>query len=196
LFPPITKYFLLEKQKDALRDKPVTFIIGTIGPGWKIFLTLSRKTMEHIPPSPLFHKPASIVAAINILYAGLFLSILNWALGWWTTTIFDAAPAQSIVTLVVTVGITFALIKCIGLGRKWARVVLLVLFLLGLVVYAWAFAALLKASIVAAVLSLLLTSLQIIALYFLFSRASTQWFNRVREKARDEPSIQHLHRNK
>lgn len=116
------------------------------------------------------------------------MDILNWALGWWTTTVFAAAPAQSIVTLVVIVGITFALTKCIGLGRKWARVVLLVLFLLGLVAYPWAFAALLKASIVVAVVSLLLTILQIIALYFLFSRASTQWFNRVREKARDEPA--------
>lgn len=152
--------------------------------------------MEHLPPSPLFHKPASIVAAKNILYAGLFLGILNWALGWWTTTIYDSAPAQSILILVVTVGITFVLIKCIGLGRKWARVVLLVLFLLGVVAYPWTFVALLKASIVMAVLSLLMTSLQLIALYFLFSRASTQWFDRVREKARDEPAIRHLHKNK
>jgi hypothetical protein len=152
--------------------------------------------MEHIPPSPLFHKPASIVAAKNILYAGLFLTILNWALGRWTTTIYDAAPAQSIVILVMTIGITFALIKFIGLGRKWARVVLLVLFLLSLVLYPWTFVALLKASMVVAVISLLLAILQIIALYFLFSRASTQWFDRVREKARDEPAIQHLHKNK
>jgi hypothetical protein len=152
--------------------------------------------MEHIPPSPLFYKPASIVAAKNVLYAQLFLSILNWALGSWTTTVYDAAPAQNIVTLVVTVGITFALIKFIGLGKKWARVVLLVLFLLGLVVYSWGFVALLKASMVVAVLSLLLAILQIIALYFLFSRASTQWFNRVQEKSRDEPPIQHLHKNK
>jgi hypothetical protein len=144
--------------------------------------------MEHIPPSPLFHKPGSIVAANNILYAGLFLDILTWALGRWTTTMYTAAPAQSIVILVVTVGITYAMIKCIGLGRKWARVVLLVLFLLGLVVYPWTFVALLNASMVVAVLSLLLVILQIIALYFLFSRASTQWFNRVREKAHDEPA--------
>jgi hypothetical protein len=152
--------------------------------------------MEHIPPSPLFHKPASIVAAKNILYAGIFLDILAWALGRWTTTIYDATPAESIVILVVTVGITFALIKFIGLGRKWSRVVLLVLFLLGLVVYPWTFAAQLKASMVVAVISLLLAILQIIALYFLFSRPSTQWFDRVREKASDEPAIQDLHKNK
>ena len=48
--------------------------------------------------------------------------------------------------------------------------------------------ALLKASMVVAVLSLLQAILQLIALYYLFSRASTQWFNRVQEKARDEPA--------
>jgi hypothetical protein len=144
--------------------------------------------MEHIPPSPLFHKPVSIVAARNILYAWLFLGILTWVLGWWTTTMHVISPAESIVILVVTAGITVTLIKCIGRGQRWARVVLLVLFLLGLVVYPWAFVALLKASMVVAVLSLLLAILQIIALYFLFSRASTQWFNRVQEKAHDEPA--------
>jgi len=144
--------------------------------------------MEHIPPTPLFHKPASIVAAKNILYAGLFLTILTWALGWWTTTIYAQAPVQSVVTLIVIVGITIALIKCIGLGMKWARVVLLVLFLLGVAVLPWTLVALFKANMLVAVLSLLQAILQIIALYYLFSRASTQWFNRVQEKAHDEPA--------
>jgi hypothetical protein len=144
--------------------------------------------MEHIPPTPLFHKPASIVAAKNILYAALFLSILTWAIGRWTTTLYAATPVESVVILVVLVGITFALIKCIGFGMKWARVVLLVLFLLGLAVLPWTFVAVLKASMVVAVLSLLQTILQIIALYYLFSRTSTQWFNRVKEKAHDEPA--------
>jgi hypothetical protein len=144
--------------------------------------------MEHVPPTPLFHKPASIIAAKNILYAGLFLSVLTWALGWWTTTLYAPTPVESEVILIVIVGITFALIKCIGMGMKWARVVLLVLFLLGLAVLPWTFVAVLKASMLVAVLSLMQTILQIIALYYLFSRASTQWFNRVKEKAQDEPA--------
>jgi hypothetical protein len=144
--------------------------------------------MEHIPNAPLFHKPDSIVAASKILYAGIFLSFLNWMLGWWTTTLFAAAPRQSVVIVLVTVGIMFALIKNIALGRKWVRVVLLILFLLGLAAYPWTFVAVLKASMLLAVLSLLQTFLQILALYYLFSRASTQWFNRVQEKAHDEPA--------
>jgi hypothetical protein len=144
--------------------------------------------MEHVPPTPLFHKPASIVAAKNILYAGLFLSILSWAIGRWTTTLYASMPVESVVILVVLVGVSFALIKCIGFGMKWARVVLLVLFLLGLAVLPWTFVALLNASMVVAVLSLLQTILQIIALYYLFSRTSTLWFDRVKEKAQNEPA--------
>jgi hypothetical protein len=144
--------------------------------------------MEHIPPGPLFHKPASIVAAMNILYAGIFLSIFTWALGRWTTTMYTSTPVESVVILVAIIGITFALIKCIGLGMKWARVAPLCLFLLSLAVLSRTFVALLNASMVVAVLILLQAILQIVALYFLFSRASTQWFNRVREKARDEPA--------
>jgi hypothetical protein len=144
--------------------------------------------MEHLPPSPLFHKPASIVAAKNILYADLFLGILSWAIGRWTTTMYALAPIESIAILIVMVGIIFGLIKCIGLGRKWARVVLLVIFLLGLVAYPWTFAGMLKASILIAVLSLLQAILQAIALYYLFSRTSTEWFNKVQEKAHEEPA--------
>ena len=144
--------------------------------------------MEQLPPSPLFHKPASIVAAKNILYADLFLGILTWAIGRWTTTMYALAPIESIVILLVTVGIMFGLIKCIGLGRKWARVVLLVLFLLGLVAYPWMFSGMLKASILIAALSLLQTILQAVALYYLFSRTSSEWFNRVHEKAHEEPA--------
>ncbi len=144
--------------------------------------------MEHVPPTPLFHKPASIVAAKNILYAALFLSILTWAIGRWTTALYASTPVESVVILVVLVGISFALIKCIGFGMKWARVVLLVLFLLGLAVLPWTVVALLNASMVVAVLSLLQTILQIIALYYLFSRTSTLWFDRVKEKAQNEPA--------
>ena len=142
---------------------------------------------EHLSPSPLFHKPLSIVAAKNLLYAVLFLNLITWAIGWWSAGVYSAAPIQSIVILVVTVAVTFLLIKCVGLGMKWARVVLLVLVLLGLAGYLWSFSLLWKASIVIAVLSLLQLILEAVALGYLFSRDSTLWFDRVREKGRDEP---------
>jgi hypothetical protein len=143
--------------------------------------------MEHPSPGPLFHKPQSIVAAKNILYAVLFLEIITWAIARWMPGGNLPVTAQTVVTLIVTVAILFALIKCVTMGMKWARVVLLVLFILGLIVYAWGFSNVWQTNILIAVLSLLQTVLEAVALGFLFARESTQWFDRVREKAADEP---------
>ncbi len=143
--------------------------------------------MEHLPASHSSTNRRALSLPRTSCIADLFLGVLTWAIGRWTTTMYALAPIESIVVLIVTVGIIFGLIKCIGLGRKWARVVLLVLFLLGLVVYPWTLAGMLKASILVATLSLLQTILQAIALYYLFSRSGTEWFNRVQEKTHDEP---------
>jgi NADH:ubiquinone oxidoreductase subunit 6 (subunit J) len=143
--------------------------------------------MEHPSPGPLFHKPQSIVAAKNILYAVLFLEIITWAIARWMPGGNLPVTAQTVVTLIVTVAIIFALIKFVTMGMKWARVVLLVLFILGLVVYVWGFRIVWQTNILIAVLSLLQTVLEAVALGFLFARESTLWFDRVREKAADEP---------
>ena len=151
------------------------------------FLTFSGKKMEHLPPSPLFHKPQSIVAAKNILYAVLFLEIIDWAVARWMPGSFSPVSAQTIVTLIVTVGILFALIKCVTMGMKWARIVLLVLFVLAMAFYVWAFSAMWQTNMLLAVLTLLEVALGAAAMGFLFARESTLWFDRVREKAADEP---------
>jgi hypothetical protein len=151
------------------------------------FLTFSGKKMEHLPPNPLFHKPQSIVAAKNILYAVLFLEIIDWAVARWMPGSVSAVSAQTIVTLIATVAILFALIKLVTMGMKWARIVLLVLFVLAMAFYVWAFSAMWQTNMLLAVLTLLEVALGAAAMGFLFARESTLWFDRVREKATDEP---------
>jgi drug/metabolite transporter (DMT)-like permease len=147
--------------------------------------------MEHLPPNPLFHKPASIVAAKNIMYATIFLVPIIWAIERWSGQNANAPATQTVVTLIVTMIVLFALTKAFTSGLKWARVVLLVLFLLGLIAYIWVFAILWQTGILVAMLSLLQTTLQAIALGFLFTRESTQWFDRVSDKKRNEPLPNH-----
>ena len=132
-----------------------------------------------LPEGPLFHKPSSIIAAINILYASLFLCVINWVIGQWGTGVHTALTVQAVLGLLVTMVIIFGLIKMIGLGKKWARVVLLVLFVLGMLVFPWTLGPLFKSNLLVGVLSAFQAVLQVVALVFLFSPASTQWFNHV-----------------
>ena len=132
-----------------------------------------------LPEGPLFHKPSSIIAAINILYATLFLGIINWAIGEWATDVHPTSRAEAVSVLIITLVIIFGLIKMIGLGKKWARVVLLVLFVLGMLVFPWTLGPLFKSNLLVGVLSAFQAVLQVVALVFLFSPASTQWFNHV-----------------
>jgi cellulose synthase/poly-beta-1,6-N-acetylglucosamine synthase-like glycosyltransferase len=74
----------------------------------------------------------------------------------------------------------------IGQGKKWARVVLLVLFVLGILVYPLTLMAIFKSNLLLGVLSVFQALLQIVALVYLFSPASTQWFNHVHSFVENE----------
>lgn len=140
--------------------------------------------MEHPSPGPLFHKPLSIVAAKNILYTVMFLALLTWTidrLSWGSSTV------MAVVILVLTLVLLFALTKAFTRGHKWARVVLLVLFLLGLIPYLLGLGVLWNTRLLVAVLSLVQFLLEALAIGFLFRQESTRWFNRVKEAAQREP---------
>ncbi len=154
---------------------------------------LSDKTMEHIPAGPVFHKPMSIIAAKNILYATLFLGVINWVIGQWGMDGRPNAPVAGAVVLILTLVVVFLLIRQIGLGRKWARMVLLILFVAGLLMSPWTLPVLFKTNFLVGVLSVLQALLQLVALIFLFSRSSSQWFERVQSNAHNEPAQAHKH---
>src|ERR1700722_8952790 len=127
-----------------------------------------------LPEGPLFHKPSSIIAAMNILYATLFLGIINWAIGKWGTNPPPSSPIEEAVVALVMLGIIFSLIKLIGLGKKWARVVLLVLLVLDILIFPAALGPIFKFNLLVGVLYVFQFLLQAVALFFLFSKASTQ----------------------
>jgi hypothetical protein len=134
-----------------------------------------------IPAGPLFHKPSSIVAARNILYAVIFLSILSAIIGEFTTTQRNLSSAWGIGSLLINVVVIFLLIRQIGFGHRWARTVLLILFILGMLMTPLIAPALFKTNLVLAFLFVLQTLLEISALVFLFKRSSNEWFNRFDE---------------
>jgi hypothetical protein len=140
-------------------------------------------------PSPLFHKPTTIVAAKNILYASLFLTLINWAIAHFTIDPNLMSTTQQMVELVFTLLIVFALTKLVTMGKKWARTVLLVFFMLSMAAEALTFPTIFQANILLGVLILLLTILQLLALYYLFTKASTHWFDHVHSFNANEPKV-------
>jgi hypothetical protein len=94
---------------------------------------------------------------------------------------------QGIIILIVTLLVVLILIRQIAFGKKWGRVVLLVLIVAGMLAFPWTLIVLFKASLLVAVLSIFQALSQIAALIFLFSKESTQWFNRVHVYIQDKP---------
>jgi hypothetical protein len=129
-----------------------------------------------IPANPLFHKPQSIIASKNIIYATVFLGILTEMTTGFRFYSNTQVWAISIIVLVVVLVLT----KLIGLGRKWARLIFLILMLLLALLIPLTLIPLFKASFLIEMLFILLGILQMLALKFLFSKKSTEWFNRVR----------------
>src|SRR5579862_2866642 len=83
-----------------------------------------------IPEGPLFHKPKSIIAARNILYTAFFLEALVFIL----QQLIRDTPAHSDIRVlfsnVLLLVLLYVSIRYIGFGKKWARILFLVLFVL------------------------------------------------------------------
>jgi hypothetical protein len=133
-----------------------------------------------IPPGPLFHKPKSILASRNILYATLFLGVLGSAIGEFSAGMHSYSNPLAISTTIISFVLQLVIIRQIGFGHKWARTVLLILFILGMLATPLYVPFLFKTSLALGFLFALQMILQIMALVFLFSKNSNVWFNRVK----------------
>lgn len=150
-----------------------------------------------LPSDPIFHKPKDIIAAKNIIYATMFLGVIGWVIVRMSNVLPDQSSSEEgmiegIVVTIVNLLIQFILARQIGLGRKWARTVYLVMFILGIAASCFMIP-MLKANILFAVVYLLQVILQIWTLKFLFSEKSTDWFNRVGAFVPEHPAAHKHH---
>ncbi len=130
------------------------------------------------PEGPLFHKPKSIVAAKNILYATVFLDIISSLIGEFSAGMHNYSSIRGLASTVISILLLLLIIREIGLGHKWARTLFLILFILAVIGMPFYISILFDASIVLGFLFILVVLLEILALYFLFSKSSSNWFNR------------------
>jgi hypothetical protein len=130
-----------------------------------------------IPSGPAFHKPKSFIAAKNLLYASLFISAIAVFLRDSSVGLANNGGVQGLLLTAVGYALVIFLIKQMSLCRKWARTVLLVLFILILVSYLFMIKAYAVIDFYEGALLVLQFLLQILALIFLYRQECNTWFN-------------------
>ncbi len=131
-----------------------------------------------IPEGPLFHKPKSIIAARNILYTALFLETLVFIL----QQVIRDTPAHTdsrvLFSNAILLVLLYVAIRYIGFGKKWARILFVVLFVLIILASEMFVPFLFRTNLALGFLFVLQVLLQVLALVFLYSKSSNEWFNR------------------
>jgi hypothetical protein len=130
-----------------------------------------------IPSGPLFHKPKSIIASRNILYATIFLYIIYCFMGEFNSGLHNFSDKAGITATITTLIILLLCVRQIGFGHKWARILFLVFFVLQALAMPRYLPFIFNSSLALGFLFILQILLEILALYFLFSKNSTDWFN-------------------
>lgn len=117
--------------------------------------------------APVSAQPYAATLATHLLWSGLALGTLNLAIVGSLATSVDS---------VVVLGLLALLTHKISHGRNWARITFLVLFLLGLPGIPSATSILWQQSPLVAVISLVVSGLQMGALYLVFIGDGARWF--------------------
>jgi predicted membrane channel-forming protein YqfA (hemolysin III family) len=131
-----------------------------------------------LPPGPLFHKPKSILAARNILYASIFLLILNSLISEFSTGLQNHTSLRGIGISIGTAILLFIITRYIGLGHKWARAALLVFFIFEIAAFLFYISPVFQLSLLVGFLFVFQCLLHLLSLIFLFNSSSNSWFNR------------------
>jgi len=130
-----------------------------------------------IPQGPAFHKPKSFIAAKNLLYASLFISAIAVFLQDSSLGLVNSGGVQTLLFTAVGYAIVIFLVKQMSLCRKWARTILLVLFILIFVFYLFTVKTYAAMPFYEGALLVLQFMLEILALIFLYRQECNIWFN-------------------
>lgn len=131
-----------------------------------------------IPSGPLFHKPASVIAARNILFAALSLYVLFFLLAHWAFEPsghpdFKSASLNAVVLVLLYIAIHF-----IGHGKNWARILFIIVFVGEALSCPYYLRMLINTNWFLEFMYSFILLLQALALFFLLRKPTTSWFNR------------------
>jgi hypothetical protein len=133
--------------------------------------------MDPIEPTANVERPREVTRAVLFIYASFAIGGIR--------AVFDLSQKLSgasfvfgILLLLVFLGICFFFVSKIGAGRNWARIIFLVLFLIGLPFAIPGYIQDLRTNLPHGSVSIIVAILQSIGVFLLFTRNSNLWFRR------------------
>ena len=128
-----------------------------------------------IEPTASVARPKETTSAIQFLYVSLAIGLIR-AVFSLTQRTSGAALILAALIVISVFALGFFLIWKISAGRKWARIILLVLVLINLPFAVLANISELKRNVLSGVFSILIEVILWIGTYLLFTRNSNLWF--------------------
>jgi hypothetical protein len=126
---------------------------------------------------PNLERPKRVTAGVQFLLASLALGAITAAVH-----VFRNAAGTSMVLAQLIVlaffGLGFLLVWRIAAGKNWARIVLLVLVVVGTPLAVPGYFASLKHNMVSGLLSIFISLLQLIGTFLLYTGKSNPWFRK------------------
>lgn len=124
-------------------------------------------------------RPEKVAIAVKLFYITLGIGVLRSIM---EASIHAqmASPAFVMFVAFFVLGIMWLFIYMIGKGRNWARITLLVLFIVGIPFSVLTLLQSLAANPISGLLGIGQTVIQIIALVFLFQKPSSDWFREMK----------------
>jgi hypothetical protein len=120
-------------------------------------------------------RPIEVTRAVQLLTSALVIGFIASAIRL-RGQVSGTTLVVALLILIVFLTIFFYLIRKISAGRNWARLVLLVLVLLGTPFAIPAYIAEVSRNVVPGTLSIIIIILQVIATVLLFLKNSNRWF--------------------
>jgi hypothetical protein len=135
------------------------------------------------PEGPLFHKPLPVIAARNTLYAIIFLSLVGSVIGEFTTSQHNFSSVWGLLGTIFMLVFLIVITHQIGLGKIWARTLLLLMTILAVLLVPLVIRITLNQSLVLLFVVGLRDLLAIVVVFFLFQKSSSAWFKEVASAA-------------
>ena len=120
-------------------------------------------------------RPREVSRAVQFLNSSLAIGLLTSILRL-TQRVSGTTMLFALLIVIAFFGLLFFLVMKISVGRNWARILCLVLILFGLPFAISAYLQEVRTNFVSGTLSIIITLLQLIGTYFLFTRKSNLWF--------------------